>query len=94
MKYIETRTLNSTELRSLCIKKNWYTHGTNEEYYNLFSKLTENFHAAQMTTEKLVEIAEDIFAHSDENDCTDGYLEIPSILFDLAAACWTTFEEA
>lgn len=93
MKYIERRTLQADDLRNLCIRKNWYTHGTNREYCNLFQLLTDNFHTAEMTTEKLVEIATDIFNHSSEDDCTDGYLEITDILYDLARACRTVFIE-
>lgn len=92
-KYIERRTLSADELRNLCIRKNWYTNGTNKEYCNLFGLLTKDFHSAEMTTEKLAEIATDIFNHSDENDCTDGYLEIPDIMYDLARACHTVFIE-
>lgn len=93
MKYIEHRTLHADELRNLCIRKNWYTHGTNQEYYNLFRLLTHDFHSAEMTTEKLVEIATDIYNHSDADDCTDGYLEISDILYDLARTCHTVFIE-
>lgn len=95
MKYIETRTMSAYELRRLCIKNNWYTHGTNEEYMQLFAKLRdENHMAVEMTTEKLVELAEDIYRHSDANDCIDGFLEIPFILYDLVKICDTTFREA
>lgn len=93
MKYIERRILSADELRNLCIRKNWYTHGTNREYCNLFGLLTHDFHSVEMTTEKLVEIATDIYNHSDEADCTDGYLEIADILYDLARTCHTVFIE-
>lgn len=94
MKYIETRTLSAYNLRNLCIKKNWYTSGDNKAYMNLFDRLTENYHAVEMTTEKLAEIATDIYEHSNESACTDGYLEITSIMYDLAKVCDTTFREA
>jgi hypothetical protein len=93
MKYIERRTLDASELRNLCIRKNWYTNGTTEEYCNLFDMLTHNFFYAEMTTEKLAELATDIYNHSDADDCTDGYLEITDIMFDLAKACHTVFIE-
>lgn len=92
-KYIERRTLHAYDLRNLCIRKNWYTNGTNEEYWKLFQLLTKDFHSAEMTTEKLVEIATNIYNHSDEDDCTDGYLSIPDILYDLARTCSTVFIE-
>lgn len=94
MKYIERRTLQASELRSLCIRKNWYTNGTNDEYCAMLRRTSHNFQAVEMTTEKLAEIAEDIRQHSDERDCNDGYLpDIPGIMFDLAKICDTTFEE-
>ena len=93
MKYTEHRTLSACSLRNLCIQKNWYTKGTNEEYYNMFRLLTHDFHAAEMTTDKLSEIAADIYNHSSEDDCTDGYLEIPDIMYDLAKICDTVFVE-
>ena len=94
MKYIERRTLQASELRALCILKNWYTCGTNDEYCALFNRLRTNFIAAEMTTEKLAEIAADIHQHSDARDCNDGYLpDIPGIMFELAKICDTTFEE-
>ena len=93
MKYLERRTLHADDLRSLCIRKNWYTNGTNEEYWNLFRRLSENYMSAEMTTEKLVEIATDIYNHSDEADCTDGFMEITDILYDLARTCHTVFIE-
>ena len=94
MKYIETRTLCAYNLRNLCIRKNWYTCGSNEEYLKLFGRLSEDGMAAVITPEKLAEIAEDIYRHSCADDCTDGYLEIPCIMYDLAKVCDTTFREA
>ena len=94
MKYIETRTLSAYNLRNLCIRKNWYTHGSNEDYMKLFDRLHDNYMAAEMTTDRLAEIAEDIYRHSAADDCTDGFLEVPFILYDLAKVCDTTFREA
>ena len=94
MSYKESRTLQASELRTLCIRKNWYTCGDNDEYYALFGRLRSGFQAAEMTTEKLAEIAADIHQHSDERDCKDGYLpDIPGIMFELAKICDTCFEE-
>ena len=88
MKYTETRTLNAVNLRKLCIERDWYTCGDNEEYQNLFNRLRdENGNPVEMTTEKLAEIATDIKEHSD----TD--YEISMIMFDLARVCFTYFEE-
>ena len=52
--YKETRCLESGKLRALCIKHDWYTRGTNEEYSALFDRLyDEDGCRANMTTEKL-----------------------------------------
>lgn len=94
-KYTEKRTLQASELRALCIRKNWYTCGTNAEYCAMFDRLRSGYLPAEMTTEKLAEIAEDILQHSDAQDCNDGYLQdIPGIMFELAKICDTCFEEA
>ena len=89
MKYTETRILDSSKLRAVCIQQDWYTRGTNEEYSNLFSKLhDEDGCPENMTTEKLAEIAADIMAHSEISDYT-----ITSVMFVLARACNTYFDE-
>ena len=82
--YKETRHLSGSDLRSLCVKENLYTLGTNEEYFNLLetSEKTEN-----ITTDDLVELATDIKSHSE----TDA--EITSIMFILAKACVSVFDE-
>lgn len=88
MKFTETRTMNSSKLRSICIKMDWYTRGTNEEYSNLFAKLHDDMGCpVHLTTEKLVEIAEDIWEHSEIQDYT-----IESVLFELARTCYTYFD--
>ena len=90
MKFTETRTLNSSKLRALCIKNNWYTCGTNEAYGRLFDKLTDCCgYPVHLTTDKLVEIAEDIWEHSHITDYT-----IETVLFELARACYTYFDIA
>ena len=89
MSYTERRTLSAENLRSVCIKNDWYTRGTNEEYMQLFHRLRNGHMYAEMTTEKLAEIAADIFAHSDVRDAID----VPHIMYCLAKACDTVFIE-
>ena len=89
-KYTETRVLDMCKLRSLCIEHDWYTCGTNEEYSALFARLHDEMGCPEnMTTEKLAEIAADIMAHSEISDYT-----ITSVMFELARACYTYFDEA
>jgi hypothetical protein len=67
---------------------NWYTCGTNEEYGRLFGKLTDCCGFPEnLTTEKLVDIAEDIWEHSEITDCT-----IEMVLSELAQACFIHFD--
>lgn len=88
MKFKETRTMSASKLRDLCIKRGWYTHGTNEEYSRLFDMLSDFCGCPEhLTTEKLVEIAEDIWDHSHITDYT-----IETVLFELARNCFTIFD--
>lgn len=82
MKYTETRKIFAEDLRSLCIKMNWYTLGTNHDY----ARLLFDFTNGSATTEKLAQIAEDIKAHSETE------YEITSIMFELARICRSFFE--
>lgn len=88
MKFNETRTMSASKLRSVCIKNNWYTCGTCKEYDRLFDRLYDCCGCEDhLTTEKLVEIAEDIWEHSNITDYT-----IETVLFELARNCFTTFD--
>lgn len=88
IKFKEHRTMDASTLRRVCIENNWYTNGTNEEYGHLFDRLRDCCgYAENLTTEKLVEIATDIWEHS-EMPC-DYTLE--TVLFELARNCYTTF---
>lgn len=89
MEFVETRVMHACDLRSLCIKRNWYTCGTNAEYENLFSMLHDaTFEPVNMTTEKLAEVAADIMAHSELHP---DY-EITSVMYELAQICNTFFD--
>ena len=79
----ETRKLYSGDLRNLCIKKNWYTLGTNEEYDRLLT-LADRYD--NVNTATIVNIAEDIKNHSK----TD--YDISSICFEIAEICHSFFE--
>ena len=81
MKYIETRILHASDLRTLCIRENWYTLGDNDEYSDMMCKTF----CPNLTTEVIADIAQDIKGHSD----TD--MEIPEIMYAVAAISNTTF---
>lgn len=88
MKFIEIRNLTADQLRSLCIKNDWYTKGATKDYENLFDRLyDEDGCHVHLTTEKLVEIAEDIWQHSKITEYT-----ITTVLHELAQNCYTYFD--
>ena len=87
----ETRILNWNDLRNLCIKHDWYTYGTNEEYSDILDFASSN----EMTTENLVVIANNIIEHTNPNrfaDCEpNGTTAIQYVLFELADTCKSFF---
>lgn len=62
MNYKEVRKIRAGKLRNLCIEKNWYTRGTNEEYGNLLFTLAGK---DNLTTDDIVNIVNDIMLHSE-----------------------------
>ena len=83
--YREIRKIHADSLSNLCIAKNLYTRGNNEEYGHLLYDMAEG--KENITTDDIVEIAQDITEHSDTDQ------EITSICFDIARIAITFFEE-
>lgn len=83
--------MTNEALRNLCIKNNWYTRGTIEEYENLF-RMNEN-HATY------ADLAMDIFIHSGECKLTKieeelmkqdmPEINLVKLMNDLRSAGWT-----
>ena len=91
MKYIETRTIDSSALYHLCVKNDWYTLGTNAEYELMFGKAKGN-----MTTEKMIALADDIVRHT-ANKCFTNYIAngitaMEVVLYKLCEISHTFFE--
>ena len=89
----ETRMIDKTKVRNLCVKNGYYTCETNEEYDNMFSHCE-----GKMTIRKIEYIAKDIFIHSDVEmfknrcGCSDEEL-FENIAFELINdCCCTTIE--
>ena len=89
----ETRIINWNDLRTLCIKHDWYTYGTNDEYADVLEFASSN----EMTTENLVKVAQNIIDHSNPNrfaDCEPNRTTpIQYVLFELAETCHSFFGE-
>lgn len=95
--YKEVRRLHSTDLRALCIRENWYTGGTNEEYANLMEMTKKD----NITTDDIVEIATDIIEHSgkavEEIKASAGLTTsevYTHFMYLINEACHTFFTEA
>ena len=64
MEIKEIRKLSSDKVRMLCIKKNWYTCGTNEDYAKMLAATDKE----DITANDIYDIAIDIINHSNLKD--------------------------
>ena len=85
--YKEIRTLTAYSLRALCIRQNWYTRGDNAEYEHLLYDLADS--KPNLPTQDIIEIAEDIAAHS---HLQDGY-DVAGIAWEVNRASNVSFQE-
>lgn len=89
-KFVERRYISPEELRRTCIKENWYTKGSNEEYYKLFQMCFSADHLyAELTTDLIAAMAADIQKHSDIEQDEENLL---NIMFIICAASMTAFD--
>ena len=86
--YTEIRKADAYKIRQLCIDKNWFTAGTNEEYSNL---LKYGFSEIAITSDELVEMATLIFEHSEPEYLQD--YEYTDVMCALAQCCYSYFVE-
>ncbi|WP_298029639.1 hypothetical protein [uncultured Dysosmobacter sp.] len=83
--YKEIRRLSAYDLRALCITQNWYTRGTQQEYSHLLYDLAA--HKSHLTTQDIIEIAQDILTHS---ELPDGY-DAGAIAWEVNRVCNVCF---
>lgn len=75
----ELRYYVSEEIRTLCIKNRWYTCGNNRDYEHLLTDLVRKGNVMQ--------IANDIYRHSDNISCVnEPYYAISDIVSNAEAA--------
>ena len=90
-----TRKTNAGKVRSICIKNNWYTRGTNEQYENLLVNIV-GWGDTVATDELLTKVAQDIMEHSDmrydKYNCTEEEMLV-AVVFELANYACTTYVE-
>lgn len=82
--YEEVRTITALSLRQLCIDKDWYKSGNNEEYKHLLFDLAED--KSNLTTDDIIEIAKDIVEHSEMPENAIEY-----VAFTITKKCDTYF---
>lgn len=68
MKVKEIKKIDCGKLRGMCIRCNWYTHGSIESYDNMFKMCRKN----NITTSQLFEIAKDIYEHTNLDNVREG----------------------
>ena len=80
MKVKEIKRIDINKLRSMCIKNNWYTAGSIEEYCNMFKMCEKD----NITVSQLFKIAKDIYEHTDVDGayqgCSSDYSDNENIL--------------
>lgn len=84
MNIVETSIFDTRDIRNMCINRNLYTCGNNEDYSRML-----NFAAnADVTMENLFTIADDIAKHSDLNAYGCTYREsVENFIYVLANDC-------
>lgn len=85
----EFRSISPYELRALCIRENWYTRGTNEEYNEMLEMCGDGFKRKKLTTARIQAIATDIMKHSTVPQDTEFLL---NIMYCICEASNTYFE--
>lgn len=85
--YKEIRKIRASALRQLCIDKDWYTRGDNDEYGHLLFDLADK--KDNLSTMDIIEIAKDIMEHS---SISSDY-RVEDIAFEVARITDVFFEE-
>ena len=89
MNITETRSWFARDIRSLCIRNDYYTNGTVKEYEELLEFVDEN----EPTTENIYQAAYNIVEHSNlERYGQTDRQNIESVMFEIANECYTHFE--
>ena len=84
MKIRENRIMSKIDLRNLCVKFNWFTRATNEEYDKFLNLVNAN-----MTANRLLIMALEIQKYSDPE--TYDQLESSDIVYTLCEICHSCF---
>ena len=87
----ERRYISPEDLRSLCIRENWFTKGDNEAYAHLLGmcRTRSGSNYADLTTGLIAAMANSIQMHSAVEQSTEYLL---NIMFCIAQASTTYFD--
>ena len=94
MKIKETRLLFWNRLRSFCIKHDYFTLGTNEEYTELYEMLPEVQYQNGLredrhtTAEDLLKVAQKIMEHSEPSKFV--IMDLETLVFAICDECCTS----
>lgn len=88
VKISEEKRWDSDSVRNMCIKHNFYTHGSIGDY----SKMLNYVDMKKPTTTTIYIVAKDIVSHSDMDAYNQTDAEnIESVMFELYRECINTF---
>lgn len=91
MEIIERNIVHPDKVRALCIKENWYTCGTNEEYSKMLAHCRVTGRGKQdQFLKDLFEVASDIYNHSEIDLTMTGSTEleyISDIMYAISNEC-------
>lgn len=92
----ECRRLSALDVMQMCIRHDWYTHGTPKEYEKMLDFVTDNPNSVTTSLEGLYFIARDIARHSDLTEygcnlCEPEAEAISTIMYALNDEAVNTF---
>ncbi len=94
MTIIKHQSLLECNVRKLCVKKDYFTCGANEEYFKMFDYIKEVSKKRTIPDEAVYKIAKTIYKHSDFDKIKCDYSEldiIASLMFEINDLIVTTF---
>ncbi len=89
MKVKEIRVMDMGDLRRLCIKYDWFTGATNEEYYKFLNMTKKGLNPVNMTANRLLNMALMVQQYS-APETYEG-MELEGIIYSLCEICHSCF---
>lgn len=80
MKTKITKTLSAYDVRKMCIRNEWYTHGNNEDYSKMLNYVDT---VDNWTESKVLKVAKDIVKHSNNRIFSSDIEFMEVVLFEI-----------